>query len=117
MAPSCGLGILPVSCGLDMLPAWYSPGVLPTWWGLGMLRTLGILAVLWWVRHAEAIVGLVGPDNHGGNQARTGETCHLTDCMDPRPRRPSGSYYHDGIGCPRREVLAAHARVEGGECE
>ena len=39
------------------------------------------------------------------------------DGMDLRPRRPPGGHDDDGIGCPRREVLAAERGVEGGQGE
>jgi len=73
----------------------------------------GILTVLRRVWHAQAVVSLVGPDDHGGDQTRAGEPGHFADGMDFRPGRPAGSYHRYGIGRPRREVLAADGRVKG----
>ena len=63
--------------------------------------------------HAEALVGLVGPDEHGGDQARAGEPYHLADGMDLRPRRTPGRHHDDGVGCPGCEVLTADRGVKG----
>jgi len=35
--------------------------------------------------HAEALIGLVGSEEHGGDQARASEPYHLADRMDLRP--------------------------------
>ena len=67
--------------------------------------------------HAEALIGLVGPDENGGDQAHAGEPYHLTDGIDLRPRRPPSGHHGDGDGRPGREVLTADRRIRSSQGE
>ena len=79
-----------------------------------LLRVLGLMLVFLRVCHAEAVVSLVGTDEHGRHQACIGEPYHLADGMDLRPRRPSGGYYGDRVGGPRRRGGRHRRRGRGG---
>ena len=73
--------------------------------------------LIWRRCHAEALIALVGPDQHRGVNSHSGEPDHLTYAVDPLHRGLPGRHHYDRIGCPRRQVISTESRVEGSQSE